>query len=123
MFWLQPYGKVKMMDRTILTVKVDPTVSAAYIRVSDERVKRSVEVSDVIIVDLDEHAMVRGIELLDLDETIPYEKLEKDFHVDSKTISALKTIRPSISGFMAGLKPTQPTKVPAREWTRTPQPA
>lgn len=97
------------MTERIIRVSIDPEVSAAYLRVSDAAVKRTVEVSDVINVDLDEHRMVRGIELLDLDAIIPYDELERLFHVDSRLINALKTIRPTINGFMGSLQAQRET--------------
>lgn len=84
-----------------INVEIDHDADAAYIRLSDESVARSVDVGDDVVVDLDEMNVVVGIEMLDLDADIPYSTLVTDYHVHSDVTDLLRRLRPSISGFLS----------------------
>ena len=56
---------------TTRTITVDPAVGAHYISLSDRPVASTEEVSDNILVDLDEFGVVIGIEVLDPDAELP----------------------------------------------------
>ena len=59
----------------MITVNVDPTVGAAYIKLSDEPIVETVEVTPSVQVDLGATNTVAGVELLSLTAEIPVEAL------------------------------------------------
>ena len=83
-----------------ITVRVDHDADAAYIRLSDEPVRRTVEVTPEVMVDLDEMNVAVGVEVLRLEAEIPYSQLTTDFHVRSEVVETLRRIRPSVSSFL-----------------------
>lgn len=72
-----------------LSLDIDQEAGAAYLRFSDEPVARTVEFSDVIVVDLDQHNVVVGVELLDLSESVPLDSLVEKFHVHTESFAVL----------------------------------
>lgn len=88
-----------MTKKIVLTI--DSELRVAYIQLQEASVARTVELTDDILVDLDEMNLVVGIEVLDLNADIPMRRLAEECHVHSDVIAALKQIRPSISGFIA----------------------
>lgn len=87
----------------------------AYVTVSEEEVARTVELTESILVDFDAFNMVIGVEFLDLDARIPFDRLVSECHVDSKVIEDLRRIQPTINGFVASIMQTRanPAHVPA----------
>jgi len=83
-----------------ITIEVDTTVHAAYIALSAEPVARTVEFSEEILVDLDEHGIAVGIEVLNEGAELPFSALLNSFHVHSDVVALLRLIRPSVSAFM-----------------------
>lgn len=77
-------------------LEIDLVAEAAYLRLSDNKVAETCEVSDSVLVDLDDMKMVVGVELLDLDTAVPTE-LTKNYHVKQSQIEMLKRLgeRPS----------------------------
>lgn len=53
-------------------IRLDPDVNALYIEVRQGRVARTVELTDTIYVDLDDHDAPIGIEFVNADEFIPF---------------------------------------------------
>lgn len=84
-----------------VTMTVDYEAAAAYISLTDEPVARTIELTDEILVDLDGMDVVVGVEVLDLSEPIPFERLADVCHVHSDTIDALRRIRPNVEGFVS----------------------
>ncbi|GGU29020.1 DUF2283 domain-containing protein [Lentzea flava] len=81
-----------------LSLEIDQQAGAAYLQFSSEQVARSVEFSDVIIVDLDEHNVVVGIELLDLAQSVPLDSLVERFHIRTEALALLmQSLRSSTS--------------------------
>ena len=80
------------MSEHSITVRIDELAEAAYVRFTDHRVCRTEEFDDATNVDLDEHGMVVGVELLDLSVSIPFDRLSERFHIDSKAIDMLREI-------------------------------
>jgi uncharacterized protein YuzE len=78
-------------------VEVDRVADVAYIRFSNEDVARSVELDDSVLIDLDRFDMAIGIEVLDLDADIPFQRLTNEFHVRSTQVELLRLLRPNIS--------------------------
>lgn len=85
------------MPNLSLSMKVDLTADAAYIRFTSGVVVRSVEVSDEVLVDLDEFNMAVGVEVLDLGAEIPFRALVTDFHVPQDAVELLRRIRPTVN--------------------------
>jgi hypothetical protein len=63
----------------MITLNVDPTVGAAYIKLSDEPIVETVEVTPSVQVDLGATNTVVGVELLSLTAEIPVEALDSSF--------------------------------------------
>jgi uncharacterized protein YuzE len=89
---------------------VDIDAEAAYITLSDKNVAKTVEHSDCVLVDLDDMRVAVGVELLDLDATIPFDELTKKYHVKSDVIETLRLIQPTINKFMLNYRSTKETE-------------
>lgn len=81
-------------------LEIDLAAEAAYLRLSESEVHITKDVSDAVIVDLDEYGVVVGIEILDLDTTLPTERLIREHHVHSDQLDAVKHLRESPKTFM-----------------------
>lgn len=99
-----------------IVVEIDNELDAAYIRLSPESVKRTVEIGEDVMVDLDEFDVVVGIEVLSLDATIPFSHLKDVLHVRSDVVEILRSIQPSVA---ASMRLTQGTDGTARPVART----
>ena len=64
-----------------ITIEVDTVVHAAYIKLSDAPVVRTVDFNGQIMIDLDEFGIAVGIEVLDERVPLPFTELVSDFHV------------------------------------------
>lgn len=84
-----------------IKIEVDTDVHAAYIRLSDEPVVRTVECTEHVMVDLDQYGVAVGVELLDETTPIPFQALLTDFHVHSEVVDLLRLIRPNVSSFLS----------------------
>lgn len=80
-----------------MQVAVDLDADAAYIRLSGGPIQRTQDVTDDVLVDLDEFAMVVGVELLSVNAVIPFQRLVDEFHVHSDVVEQLRRLRPSIA--------------------------
>lgn len=60
------------MDITSLGVEFDQSVNTLYFRVKPGTVARTVEVSPLILVDVDENDVTLGVEFVNADEFLPY---------------------------------------------------
>lgn len=83
-----------------IDVEVDTSVNAAYVRLSNEPVARTVEFDELIMIDLDALNMVVGIEVLDEGTPLPFDALLHDYHVHTDVIELLRLIRPDVSSFL-----------------------
>lgn len=106
------------MSRDGIVVEVDGTAQAAYIRLSNEPVARSVNIDDELVVDLDEFNVAIGIEVLALGVEIPFSRLTTEFHVHTDVVETLRLIQPSVAGFLTshgtdGTAAPSPIKQPA----------
>lgn len=90
-----------MSDSPSINVSVDMTDDCAYIRLSSNPIRRSISVTDAVVVDVDEFHMVVGIEVLELGAELPFADLVERFHVHSDVVEILRKIRPSVSGFLS----------------------
>jgi uncharacterized protein YuzE len=82
-------------------ITVDAVANAAYIKLSNEQVVETNRVTDDVLVDLDRNRVVVGIEVLSLDAAMPFTILTEQYHVHSTVIDLVRTIRPSVGGFVS----------------------
>jgi uncharacterized protein YuzE len=75
-----------MAGNAVVSVRLDRDAGAAYLRLSTNRVARTVEFSEDIYVDLDAMGVVVGVELLDLMAPIPMDSLASKHHIHSDSI-------------------------------------
>lgn len=61
-----------------ISLEIDQEAGAAYLQFSEAAVARSVEFHGAIIVDLDEHGVIVGIEVLDMDVSVPLDERAED---------------------------------------------
>lgn len=73
-------------------LEIDLDAEAAYLRLSDSPVATTKDVTDAVLVDLDEFNMVVGIEVLDIDTEIPFADLTNKYHVHSDQMTALRQL-------------------------------
>lgn len=91
-----------------VSVQIDAEAEAAYLRLGRGQVARTVEFADDIFVDLDEFNVVLGIELLDLETSLPLDDLAEQFHIKTATLALLVraiqwgTPRPTLSSTAGG---------------------
>lgn len=72
-----------------VTVQIDTEAGAAYLRLGRGQVARTMEFSEDVYVDLDEFDMLLGIELIDLDRSIPLDELAERFNIATEPLSGL----------------------------------
>ncbi len=72
-----------------LSLDIDEEAGAAYLQFNDNEVARTVECTDDIVVDLDEHGIVVGVELLDLSKSVPLDELVEKFHIRTESLEML----------------------------------
>lgn len=80
---------------------VDLPADAAYLRLSDLPVAKTVAVTDDIMVDLDALDVVVGVEVLSLGADLPFAELTHRFHVRSDVVDLLRLVQPSVSGYLS----------------------
>jgi len=81
------------------SLKIDGDAQAAYIKISNNPVNRTVQATENVLIDLDDYDLAVGIEVLDLDATIPYSRLMSEFHIHSDIIDDVRAIQPTINSF------------------------
>lgn len=77
-------------------LSINRDTDVAYIRMTPNEVVETFEATDDVLVDVDEHDVVVGIEMLRLDARIPFTDLTKKFHVHSDDLALLEGLLPSI---------------------------
>lgn len=82
------------------TLVVDHSTDAAYLKLGDAEIDETCEVSEYVLVDLDEMRIVVGVEVLTLDAYIPREQLIRDFHMRAEDLAVLDSIRPNVTSFV-----------------------
>lgn len=85
--------------RPIVMLMVDDVADAAYIQLTPGKVNSTRHVTADVLVDLGEHDVVIGVEVLRRTAEIPFDRLTSEFHVHSAVIDLLKTIQPSVAAF------------------------
>jgi uncharacterized protein YuzE len=92
---------MKHMSTNNWRLSINRDTDVAYIRMTENDVVDTIEATDAVLVDIDEHNVVVGIEMLRLDAQIPFTDLTKKFHVHSEDIAYLEGLLPSIQARMA----------------------
>lgn len=82
-----------------IRVHIDEAADAAYIELSKNKVVRTVEVTESILLDLDEFNIAVGVEVLELTAEIPFVRLNTEYHVHSDVVDLLRMIYPNVKGF------------------------
>lgn len=88
------------MAEATIKITVDTELDVAYIRLSSNKVARTVELTDDVMVDVDALGVVIGVEVLALDAVIPFTRLHEELHVHSDVIEILRQIQPSVAASM-----------------------
>lgn len=86
-------------------LEIDLDAEAAYLRLADSAITSTKNVTEAVLVDLDELNMVVGIEVLDLDTAIPFSVLTDKFHVHSEQMVALRQLGRTPRSFMLNASP------------------
>ena len=97
-----------------VTVEIDRSADAAYVRLSDGAVARTEALGDMVLVDLDSYGVVVGVEVLGLNTVLPLADLEKRFHVHSDVIGVIDSLRPTISYAWSVAVTTDSVSTPAQ---------
>nr|WP_282921241.1 DUF2283 domain-containing protein [Mobiluncus sp. Marseille-Q7826] len=84
-----------------VSLDVDLSINAAYLRLSNSVVARTEKLSESMLIDLDSLGVVVGLELLDFNESIPVDKLIREFHVRSEFVENLARIQPTLNSYLA----------------------
>lgn len=88
------------MTEARISLEVDNAAQAAYIRVGEGAVAHTAQLTDGVLIDLDEMNIVVGVEVLELAAEIPFSRLRNEYHVHSDVIDLLRIIQPSVRGFL-----------------------
>lgn len=73
----------------LVSLTIDHDAGVAYLRFSGNQIACTVELDEYLNIDLDEHDVAVGIELLDLERSIPLDDLVKRFHIRSEALATL----------------------------------
>jgi uncharacterized protein YuzE len=73
----------------VVSVEIDQDAGAAYVQLSAGHVARTVEFSEHLNIDLDQHGVVLGIELLDLGSAIPLDDIAGQYHIRTEALRTL----------------------------------
>lgn len=79
-----------------IDVSYDLVLNVAYIRTMDRPVARTCELTEEVLVDLDEFGVLVGIELLSMQAELPLTDLRDRFHVPADVLTVLNLLRPSV---------------------------
>ncbi len=80
-----------MTDRSV-SVTIDFPADAAYVKITDGPVVKTVEPLEGVNVDLDEHDMVVGIEIIELEREWPMAEVVARYHVPSQVADIVARI-------------------------------
>ncbi len=91
------------MSELFPRLEIDSEVGAAYIAISDDKIVRTRSVNRYVNVDLNSMNVVVGIEVLDLHGEMPTQLLVDRYHVHSRAIDLVRSIRPTVNSFVTGV--------------------
>jgi len=84
-----------MTMQPVISVEIDQEADAAYVQLSAGQVARTAAFSETINIDLDQHGVVLGIELLDLEESIPLDDIAEQYHIRTEALrTLLESLKP-----------------------------
>lgn len=83
-----------------ITIEVDTALDAAYIRLSDKAIVRTIAHNDDINIDLDQYGVVVGIEVLSERAPLPFTDLGDRYHVHHDVVELLRLIRPDVASYL-----------------------
>lgn len=83
-----------------VVIELDRELDAAYVRLTEGPVVRTIEYSESVLVDLDQFDVVVGVEVLDVRQPLPFDELTRRFHVREEVVALLRQIQPSVSTFI-----------------------
>lgn len=89
-----------MTFKTSVAIHIDPETDAGYIRLRETDIAETVELTDLVLLDLDEFKVAAGIEVLSLAANIPFARLHREFHVPSATVELVRQIQPTLGTFL-----------------------
>ena len=81
-----------------VTLEIDASIGAAYIKLSDNAIATTHEMTASVLVDLDAMNVAVGIEILSLRAPIPVTDLVSRFHIRSEILQQART---SLAAFSA----------------------
>lgn len=84
-----------------ISVEIDTSVNAAYIQLSNEKVAKTTQLTEALIVDVDANGAVVGIELLDLGCPLEISTIRSQFPLSDEAIAVLRRLRPSLANVTA----------------------
>lgn len=92
-----------------LALDIDQEAGAAYLQFSGDDVAKSVEFDDYIVVDLDAHGVVVGIEILDLKKSVPLDELTDQYHIRTEALAILmQSLRSTTTSHQLGASVSTP---------------
>lgn len=83
-----------------IIIEVDTALDAAYIRLSDKTITRTVAHNDDINIDLDEFGVAVGVEVLSERAPLPFTELVDKYHVRNNVVELLRLIRPDVASYL-----------------------
>lgn len=86
-------------------LKIDLSAEAAYLRLSNNQVEQTRELTESVLVDLDSLGVVVGVEILDLDTPVPAGRLTKEFHVREDQLEAVRYLGNPARSFLLSTQP------------------
>lgn len=89
-----------MTFKTSVAIHIDHETDTGYIRLRETDVAETVELTDLVLLDLDEFKVAVGIEVLSLAAQIPFTRLHREFHVPSSTVDLVRQIQPTLGTFL-----------------------
>ncbi|MCW1803888.1 DUF2283 domain-containing protein [Brachybacterium squillarum] len=92
-----------MNPEPTIEIQTDNESDTGYIRLSADKVVSTEQLTDLVLVDLNEYNVAVGIEVLSLAAKIPFGQLNRNFHVDSRTVDILREIQPTLGRFITNV--------------------
>lgn len=92
-----------------MKVTIDALAGAAYIELNDAPVARTKELSEIVLVDLDEYNVVVGIELLSPATAPRVREITQSYHVSTECAHRLDQVLDTVRELrITGGQPTKP---------------
>lgn len=79
-----------MMMSNQVTITLSDDLTMAYVQFAKGKVKRTLDLTDDLNLDLDANDKVIGLEYLSLEAVLPEQRLIEEFHLDAKVVHKLR---------------------------------